>query len=72
MEDRGEFLSIEEAARELSLGQSTVWLLLKRSDVDRFRIPGEGKKTFIRRQDLPRLKAPVLVSGGSAAAKIAA
>lgn len=72
MDDRGEYLSVEEAAKELGLGQSTVWLLLKRSDLSRFRIPGHGKRTFIRREDLPRLKAPILVSGGSADPKIAA
>ncbi len=65
----GDFLDIAQAAQELGLGQSTVWLLLKRTDIPRFRIPGEGKKTFIRREDLPRLKQPVPITDRRRAGK---
>ena len=60
-----EYLDVEQAAAELGLGQSTVWLLMKRAGVPRYRIPGRGKRTFLRRADLPRLKQPILVEPAS-------
>jgi hypothetical protein len=59
MVDNDEYVDIPQAAQELGLGQSTVWLLLKDSDIPRFRIPGEGKRVFLRRADLPKLKRPI-------------
>jgi hypothetical protein len=68
-----EYIDIAQAARELNLGQSTIWLLLKRSEIQRFRIPGEGKKTFIRRGDLPKLRRPVPIENqGKAAGRVSA
>ena len=67
-----EYLNIAQAAAELGLGQSTVWLLLKRADLPRYRIPGHGKRTFIRRSDLPRLIEPIPVRKGAPKGKAAA
>ncbi len=67
-----EYLDIAQAAKELSLGQSTVWLLLRRSGIPRYRIPGEGKRTFIRRSDLPLLKQPVRIDQPGPEGKAAA
>lgn len=51
-----ELASIMELAEEFELGESTVWLLVKRHDLDRFRIPGRGKTTYVRRQDFARIR----------------
>lgn len=62
-----DYIGVEDAARELGLGQATVWLLLKRRpELTRYRIPGRGKRTFIRRTDPPRLREPVPVARGRA------
>lgn len=65
-----EYLTVAEASKELGLGESTVWLLVKRTGITRYRIPGEGKKTFLKRSDLPKLKEPIAV--GPSEGKVAA
>ncbi len=67
-----EYIDVAQAAQELGLGQSTVWLLMKRANLPRYRIPGAGKRTFIRRSDLPRLKEPVRVDRREPEGKAAA
>lgn len=55
--DRGSSLEVDDlitvlaAAQEFDMGESTAWLLIKRHDLPRFRRPGQGKRTFIRRGD---------------------
>lgn len=61
MDEEAEYLTVADAAREMGLGESTVWLMLKRTNVTRYRIPGEGKRTYLKRSDLPRLKQPIPV-----------
>lgn len=51
---REDYITVAQAAEEYGMGESTVWLLIKRHDLDRYRMPGQGKKTFIRREDLER------------------
>lgn len=71
MDTNAEYLTVAEAAREMGLGESTVWLLMKRHRIQRYRIPGEGKRTYLRRDDLPKLKQPIPVESeakGKAAA----
>jgi hypothetical protein len=46
-----DLITVLEAAQEFEMGESTAWLLIKRHDVPRFRRPGQGKRTFIRRGD---------------------
>ncbi len=67
-----EYIDVAQAAQELGLGQSTVWLLMKRANLPRYRIPGAGKRTFIRRSDLARLKEPVRVDRQEPEGKAAA
>jgi hypothetical protein len=44
------------------MGESTVWLLISRHDLSRYRMPGQGKKTYIRREDFDRAyRTPVPV-----------
>ncbi len=67
-----EYIDITDAAKELGLGRSTVWLLVRRAGIPRYRIPGEGKRTFIRRADLPLLKQPVRIDERKSEGKAAA
>ena len=67
-----EYIDVAQAAEELGLGQSTVWVLMKRADLPRYRIPGAGKRTFIRRSDLPRLREPIRVEKREPEGKAAA
>lgn len=46
-----DLITVQAAAEEFDMGESTAWLLIKRHDLPRFRRPGQGKRTFIRRQD---------------------
>ncbi len=48
--------SVLELAQEYQMGESTAWLLVKRCDLDRFRLPGRGKTTFVRRSDFARAR----------------
>lgn len=70
MDQHEEYVTVADAAQLLNLGESTVWLLLKRSDIQRYRIPGQGKRTYLRRADLPKLREPIPVTAevGKAAA----
>lgn len=61
MENDAKYLTVAELAKEWGLGESTVWLMVKRSDVTRYRIPGQGKRTFIKRGDLAKLREPIPV-----------
>jgi len=46
-----DLITVLNAAQEFEMGESTAWLLIKRHDLPRFRLPGQGKRTFIRRSD---------------------
>lgn len=57
-----DLITVKQAAEHYDMGESTVWLLIKRHDLDRYRVPGHGKKTFVRRDALDRaLRTPVPV-----------
>lgn len=63
--------SVAELADEFDMGESTVWQLVKRYDLDRFRIPGRGKTTYVRRQDFDRARqtpVPIRAEAKKAAA----
>ncbi len=49
-----DLISIQEAAQLFNMGESTAWLLIKRHDLDRYRRPGFGKRTFVLRTDFER------------------
>jgi len=61
MDNESDYLTVADLAKEWSLGESTVWLMVKRSGITRYRIPGQGKRTFIKRRDLPKLREPIPV-----------
>lgn len=64
-----DLVTVRQAASEYEMGESTVWLLIKRHELDRFRVPGQGKKTFVRRADLDRaLRTPVPIEPSKKAA----
>jgi hypothetical protein len=48
---REDLITVKEASEVYAMGESTAWLLIKRHDLDRYRVPGQGKRTFIRRDD---------------------
>ncbi len=62
----GELASVLDLAEEHGMGESTAWLLVKRHDLDRFRLPGRGKKTFVRRSDFERaIETPIPIGAGT-------
>ncbi len=65
--DPEELVTVLEAAQELGMGESTLWLLIKRHDLPRYRMPGRGKTTFVRRSDVARAyRTPVPIAGRAA------
>ncbi len=53
-----EWIDLYEAADELGVSQATMWNLLKRHEIDRYRPPGK-RRTVIKRTDFERLREPV-------------
>src|ERR687896_94694 len=49
-----EFVTIGQGAARLGVSERTVWELLRRQAVERYRLPGQGKTTFVRWADLER------------------
>lgn len=62
--DPEQLLDVTEIADEFGMGESTVWLFLKRHDLPRFRVPARPRKTLVRRGDVERaLTTPVPIGG---------
>jgi predicted DNA-binding transcriptional regulator AlpA len=60
--DPDTLITVQEAAQEFDMGESTAWLLIRRQQVPRYRRPGFGKRTFVRRQDFKQAyRTPVSV-----------
>ncbi len=53
-----EYIDTYAAAEELGVSRATIWNLIRRHNVDRYRIPGE-LRTVIRRADLEKLRQPI-------------
>ena len=53
-----DLISLEEAQALLGVGRATLFNLVKRYDVPRYRIPAQGRRTFLRREDVQRLREP--------------
>ncbi len=47
-----DYLDVEQVQGLLGVSKPTVWNLLKRYDLTRYRIPSRGKKTLIRKSEL--------------------
>ena len=57
-----EYLDVEQVQELLGVSKPTVWNLLKRYDLVRYRIPSRGKKTLVRKKDvLAAMDRPVPV-----------
>ena len=54
MDDAGELITVEEAAARLGISERTAWSVVRRSDVMRYRLPGQGKTTFLRWPEIER------------------
>ncbi len=54
------YISVDQAAEEMTVSRATIWKWIKRHDLATFRFMGE-RKTFIRKDDLAVLKQPVQV-----------
>jgi excisionase family DNA binding protein len=52
------FLTVDEAAKELGVHRVTMWQEVSRLDLPTFRFFGE-RKTFLRREDVDRLREPI-------------
>lgn len=50
-----DLMLVADIAREYGMGESTVWLYIRRYGVPRYRMPLHGKKTLISRGDFERL-----------------
>ena len=58
-EDGAEFVTIDDGAARLGISERTAWDVVRRSSIERYRLPGQGKTTFVIWQDLERAyKAP--------------
>ena len=57
MEDRdqsAELVTVEQGADRLKVSERTVWDVMRRHAIERYRLPGQGKTTFLRWPDLER------------------
>ena len=58
-----ELATVRELAKEQGIGESTAWQVVKRHNLSRYRLPGKGKRTYVRRADFERARqTPILVS----------
>ena len=53
-----EFVSVDAVAEEIGVNRVTVWKWIRRYELPTFRFLGE-RKTFLRREDVDRLRQPV-------------
>lgn len=53
-----EYVDTYRAAEELGISRATVWNLIRRYQIERFRFPGE-LRTVIRRRDLEKMRQPI-------------
>lgn len=64
-----DLVSVADLAEQFKVGESTVWLYLRRYDLPRYRVPIHGKKTMVSRADFERImRTPIPVETGKAAA----
>ncbi len=53
-----EFIDTYAVAEEIGVSRATVWNLIKKYQIERFRLPGE-LRTVIRRSDLAKMRQPI-------------
>ncbi len=54
------YLSVDAAASELGVNRVTVWKWVRRYELPTFRFLGD-RKTYLRREDVTRLREPIPV-----------
>jgi predicted DNA-binding transcriptional regulator AlpA len=54
MSDQTEYLTVEDLAKRLGIARITAWQFLRRADLQRYRLPGHGKTTFVRWDEAER------------------
>ena len=57
-----DYLSVDAAAAELGVNRVTVWKWVRRYELPTFRFLGD-RKTYLRREDVKRLREPIPVGG---------
>jgi excisionase family DNA binding protein len=58
-----ELLTVEQAQEYLGVSRATLWNLVKRHHVPRYRVPVSGKRVFFKPSDLDRLRQPIKLNG---------
>jgi len=62
--DGEELVTVQDVMERLSIAESTAWLLIKRHDLPRYRLPGRGKTVFFQWSDVQdAYRTPVQVGG---------
>ena len=56
------YLSVDAAAAELGVNRVTMWKWVRRYELPTFRFLGD-RKTYLRREDVKRLREPIPVGG---------
>ena len=54
-----QLLTVEQAQEHLGVSRATLWNLIKRHHIPRYRVPVSGKRVFFKASDLERLRQPV-------------
>ncbi len=68
-----ELLSIQDVATRLQIAESTAWLIVKRHNLPRYRLPGRGKTVYFRWSDVEEAyNTPVQVGGAKKGDPLAA
>ena len=69
------YIDLYDTAAELGVSMATLWNLLKRYDIVRYKFPGK-RRAVIKREDLEKLRQPIPLGRprgtGSSASKTAA
>ena len=55
-----DYLSVDAAATEIGVNRVTVWKWVRRYELPTFRFLGD-RKTYLRREDVQRLREPIPV-----------
>ena len=62
--DGEELITVQNVMERLSIAESTAWLIIKRHDLPRYRLPGRGKTVFFQWSDVQdAYRTPVQVGG---------
>jgi excisionase family DNA binding protein len=61
--DPSDLLSADEAWEYLGVSRATLWKLIARYKIPRYQLPLKGKRIFLKRADLDRLREPIRRDG---------